>query len=219
MESISAGDMEKYGYCPLSWWLSRDSDISDESTEKGVQRHREMEKKLDRARESLDRSKGFERAVFWSAILATIVSMVGVTMVPQFSRNVGGGENAALSGGYILAFLALVWLLAAAYFLYRVEKMGSAEMRNKAEVIITIFSIVAMLLALYSVTYLIPTTDNQLATLAQALALMWLIGASLFLYKSISLHNRYSGAKKDAGLGKGELEYHDSTKYRPKMLV
>ncbi len=217
MDSISAGDLEKYGYCPLSWWLSRGKDVDNEALRRGVEKHREIEKKLDRAKRNLDQSKGFERAVLWSAVLATIASIAGVILVPGFS--IAGDEgNGVSTGGYILAFLALVWLLAASYFLYRAEKMGSKELRNKTEIIITVFSIVAMLLALYSVTYILSPEDTKLATSVEALALMWLVGASLFLYKSLDLFRRYSGDKKRAGVKKGELEYHDSFTRKAQLL-
>ena len=39
-EVISASDLERYGYCPLSWWLGRRSRSSTPDQERGELVHR-----------------------------------------------------------------------------------------------------------------------------------------------------------------------------------
>ena len=46
---ISAGDLEKYGYCPLSWWYSRKEPGAEDEEQlgKGQEQHQEFGKKLE----------------------------------------------------------------------------------------------------------------------------------------------------------------------------
>ncbi len=200
---ISAGDLEKYAYCPLSWWLSREHDVTTEELQKGVEAHREFGEKFDTVKEYRIEARGYERAVMWTAILATIVSIAGVTTF----------YSPAIELGYILSFLSLVWLLAASYFLYRAE---TVKTERGAEKIITIFSMVAVLLALFSVTFVLRL--SLLTGFAfESLALMWLIGASIFLYKALR-YTELSNTKFEEIGFTGTLEYHDSEKTRPPLM-
>ncbi|MCD6461545.1 MAG: CRISPR-associated protein Cas4 [Thermoplasmata archaeon] len=206
---ISAGDMEKYAYCPLSWWLSRETEVVREDTLRGVEEHGILERKLDTVDMKVAGAKGYERAVFWTAILATILSIAGAALIADTKE----------SEGFILAFLSLVWLLAASYFLYRAETMRRmGEKGRGAEAIITVFSVVAMLLALFAVVFVLPS-DSSFPFYLETLSLMWLVGASLFLYLNLSLTQEAADAKISAGISEGEIVYHDSSSKTPPLLV
>ena len=47
---FSAGEIEKYGYCPLSWWLSRgeeDAEVKElEPLVSGIKKHEEVSEDL-----------------------------------------------------------------------------------------------------------------------------------------------------------------------------
>ena len=38
-ETISASDLERFGYCPLSWWLGLQSDVTSDALEQGEVQH------------------------------------------------------------------------------------------------------------------------------------------------------------------------------------
>lgn len=139
------------------------------------------------------------------AIAASIVAILGL--------------NFLASAGLPIAqtAIALIWLLAAVYFLYRAETLATAGERLVSERVIVAFAMAAVVIATAAVSF----PGIQAETLAQgfeAIALVWLIGASFFLYRSIGslAVARTTRAKYDV---RGDLVYVDSTTEKPKLFV
>ncbi|MFW6144446.1 MAG: CRISPR-associated protein Cas4, partial [Candidatus Natronoplasma sp.] len=112
-EWISASDIEKFGYCPLSWWLSRtkEEEPEDEKLDKGEEKHKEIGEALKDVQKKEKDLKLVENIILVLAISATVTSIVGLTFLyteDVFSR--------------IFIALSLIWLLAATFFLFMSER-------------------------------------------------------------------------------------------------
>ncbi len=109
-EYISAGELEKYGYCPLSWWYSRQGveETDRKVLDKGVRDHKEVDRQVKLVEEYEDASKEAETSVAIFSIVATVLAIVALA-ISVF-------QTAEWS--YATISLGLVWLLAASMFLY-----------------------------------------------------------------------------------------------------
>ena len=172
---FSAGALEKYCYCPLTWWLSREGADEDEETlAKGERKHETVVEDLKGIETHEVRAKQSETAVMYFALAATIVAVLGITFL----------QKAAISFSQILDVLALIWLLAACYFLYKADVVSSEQEKLLVERIVLGFAMVAMLLAVSSVSVFV-IGNPLMSQTAESVALMWLIGASYFLYHAL----------------------------------
>jgi CRISPR-associated exonuclease Cas4 len=109
-EYISASELEKYGYCPLSWWYSRQGaeETDRRVLDKGVRDHKEVDRQVKLVEEYEDASKEAETSVAIFSIVATVLAIVAL-VISVF-------QTAEWS--YATISLGLVWLLAASMFLY-----------------------------------------------------------------------------------------------------
>lgn len=114
-EIISASEIERYAYCPLSWWLSR-SGVDGKGFEiiEGGLKHEKLEDDLQKIKEEVKESKKSEQGITEFAIVTIILAIFGIIIL--FGRII---EELM---GTILIIFALVWLLASSYFLYRLLK-------------------------------------------------------------------------------------------------
>ncbi len=207
-ELISAADVEKFGYCPLSWWLSRGL-APEEGAElvEGEEKHEAAAADLKGIETHEARAREAESGVMYFAIAASIVAIVGVGFL----------TSAILEIAQTLAAIALIWLLAAVYFLYRAETLATPEEKLLSERVILGFAMAAAVIATAAVS--LPGIENQaLAQGFEALALTWLIGASFFLYRSIGALGIALATRARYHV-KGDLVYIDSAAEKPKLFV
>jgi CRISPR-associated exonuclease Cas4 len=108
-EFISASELEKYGYCPLSWWYSREgADETDKAKlDEGVRDHKEYEEQLKLIDEYEGASKEAEVSVAIFSIVATAIAVIALII----------SINQTVEWSYAAIALALFWLLAATLFL------------------------------------------------------------------------------------------------------
>jgi len=207
-EPISAADVEKFGYCPLSWWLSRGQAPEEgEELAMGEARHAEASEELQGIDVHETRSHEAETGILYFAVAATIVATFGLTFIL--------GRTAQVSE--TLAAVALIWLLAAVFFLYRAETLATPDERHLSERVLVASAIAASVVAFAAVSF----PGSQIASLAQgleALALAWLIGASLFLYRSLRGAEIARATRAKYGV-RGELAYVDRERGKPKLFV
>lgn len=194
---ISAGDLEKYSYCPLSWWLSRKYDCQDRATRKGIKEHEKLGETLWKIDTGEKDAKESERLVFWFAIVATLIAIIGLELLPF---------DEAVSISEIMGAVALIWVLAAAFFLFRASRSTVESKVVDYERIILIFAIVAAVLAVNAVAFL--QANRELALVLELVAVGWLIGASYFLYRSL-ISTSIASALRDEFRVKGKIEYID----------
>ena len=206
---ISAGDIEKYGYCPLNWWRSLgQADETGPEIEAGQVRHEEIAQDLKGIEVHEMRAKESETTVLYFALAATFVAILGIGFVSQLGVRLV----------QLIAALSLIWLLAAVYFLYRAERVATERQRLLAERAILAPSMVASVLATYAAsTFAIQ--DRPLAEAAEAAALTWLIGASYFLYRSVRAVNLAERARARHDLAGKALGYVDDSRTKPKLFV
>jgi len=206
---FSAGDVEKYGYCPLTWWLSRGQvDEVGEEIVQGVAKHEAVGDEvlsIDRHEKS---GKESETTVLYFAVAATIVALFGISFVSATTFSVT----------LILDAIALTWLLAAVFFLYRADRLATAEDRFVWERVVLAFAMVATVTAIVSVTTFV-FRDQWLGRLAEATALMWLIGATFFLRRSLTHELLANRAREKYGATKGDVAYVDHPEAKPDLLV
>ncbi len=194
---ISAGDLEKYSYCPLSWWLSKKYDTQDTTTRKGIEEHEKLGETLWKIDTGEKSAKESERLVFWYAIVATLIAIIGLELMPF---------DEAVSVSEILGAVALIWVLAAAFFLYKATRSTMQSKVLDYEKIILIFAIVAVVIAINAVAFMQDNPD--LAQVMELVAIIWLIGASFFLYRSLMSTNIASALRNEFRV-KGKIEYID----------
>ena len=206
---ISASALEKYGYCPLSWWLSRSKD-DKESPEliKGEKEHEAVAADLGGIVQDESQAKVFESVVLWFAIAATLISIIGVSFTMEVGQDIG----------MIMGAIALIWVLAACYFLYKAETMPKGASTLRYQRIILIFALVATVIGVLSVTLLSEFFAPDVAQILQAISLAWLVGACYFLYHSLKRFELAMFKRKKHKVRHG-ITYIDSQKKKPKLFV
>ncbi len=194
---ISAGDLEKYAYCPLSFLLSLQYDKHREDLDQGVEEHEKLGKTLWEIDSGEKTAREAERLVFWWAVAATLLAVVGLEVLPL--------EN-AITLSQILGVVALIWILAATFFLYKASRSNIDSMVMTYEKLILGFAIVAVVIGINALAFLV--TDFRLAEALEAIAIVWLMGASYFLYRSLRSTEIVDALRKEFRV-KGKIEYID----------
>lgn len=140
------------------------------------------------------------------AIAATIVATVGLTFL---------GESLQISE--LVSAIALIWLLTAVYFLYRADRIATPGERLLVERVILVCAMTAAVIAIAAVSFR-GVQNEALAFGFEALALGWLIGASVFLYRSLRSMD-IARATRDRHRVHGDLAYLDLPREKPKLFV
>jgi len=198
VDIISAADIEKFAYCPLSWWLSwKDKSVGSPDLTEGALKHERISNSLAEARKLELLAITAERLVLWFAVVASVIAILGVDLLP-FDNPLDISE--------IFIALSLLWVLVALFYLRLAFKTPVKDKHLQYEKIILIFAISAVIIAINSVFLL--QTDKQLAIVLEAIALVWLIGASYFLQRSLVFSRAARLLKKEMNVT-GEIEYVD----------
>lgn len=211
---LSASELERYAYCPLSWWLDRQGQKADgPQAEEGDREHARAGEALEGARQDEAEARRSETGVLWFALVATILATVGLTLLPFSYADVFAR---------MLTVVALIWLLAASYFLYRYETIPHPQEKTNYETLIMIFGMVAAVLTIPAVSLAV-ITDPLLARVLEVVAVAWLVGASLFFYNSLKRRALASVVKRREGIAAAAgLEYVDAHRQadgKPRLFV
>lgn len=206
-QTISASELEKFGYCPLSWWLSKEEEQRNPELVEGEKKHARISKSLKHILTHEKRAKESEVVVLYFAIAATIASLLALAIVfhPFFDL------------GLILAVISLIWLLSACYYLYRAETIATESEKLLAERIMLIFAMISSIIAVFMLFFTL-IEDQLLGRIFGAMALVWLIGATYFLYHSLRYLELAIIARAKHGIGTDEIMYVDELDRRPKMF-
>jgi CRISPR-associated exonuclease Cas4 len=194
---ISASDVEKFSYCPLSWWLSADYDGENEGTAAGVKGHEKLGKLLWDIDSKEKAARDAEKLVFWWAIAATLTAVIGLEVMPF--------EN-AITLSQVLGVVSLIWVLASLFFLYKTTRSKMHGKSVEYEKLMLVFAIVAVIIAVSAMAFLI--TNVRMAEALEAVALVWLVGASFFLYRSLRSTEIVESLRKEYRVT-GKIEYID----------
>ena len=109
---ISASEMERYGYCPLSWHLDLKG-IDAEGTEvnTGVEKHKEMGDSLKNL--LVEEEKSRETSTTLITVVSMIMALVTIALIILLI------SNDDINLGFILLIIGIGWMLVASFFLYR----------------------------------------------------------------------------------------------------
>ncbi|MDO9537877.1 MAG: CRISPR-associated protein Cas4 [Thermoplasmata archaeon] len=208
-KTISASSLEKYGYCPLSWWLSQSQpEPESEALDTGEVAHDKVAQDLGSIIQEESQAKMFESIVLWFAIAATLISVIGVSLVFEVGQDIG----------MIMGVIALIWILAACYFLYKAESMPRGSSNLKYQRIILIFAVVAAVIGVNSVTLLSDFFQPKMAQILQAISLAWLVAACYFLYHSLKRFELALFKRRKHQVSQ-QITYVDSNDRKPKLFV
>ncbi len=200
-EYISASDLDKYGYCPLSWWLSHEGvDGKGAKIKHGTESHRKIGKEFEEIMKKEERSKSSETIVISFAIGATLLSIAGLVLFQE-------PFDIAFSKAFNI--VSLIWLIVATFFLARYESVEDVSSRLGYERLIMIFSMVATLLAIFSVLLQVPA-EPQVTWALEFSALAWLMAASVFFYLTMRDAHAAKVKRELAKLDHGTIESVDS---------
>jgi CRISPR-associated exonuclease Cas4 len=126
-KTVSASDMEKFGYCPLSWWLSEQKGKEDaRELTKGIESHAKIGEDVKNIKHKEKRSEESERSVLWFSIIAIIIGINGAAIIYTVYSPSSQGESIMI----MLSIIAVIWVLVAAVFFYFGKKM---EKRTKLQ--------------------------------------------------------------------------------------
>lgn len=198
MDGISAGDLEKFCYCPLSWSL-RGTEDDDPALANGRERHESMAGELEDIVKREHLASSYDKVVIVASLVATALALVGVFII---------ASPDPVLRYRVLSLLALLWILLAVIILY-----GSARTRlrltgEKSDLIVATLAILAMVLALNAVPIFGISSDQGLV--AVAIALVLLMGATIALHLSQSHTDRAKDIR-DLKNVRGQITYIGET--------
>ena len=80
-ETISASDLERFGYCPLSWWLSLQTDVTSDVLEQGEVQHEIVSNNLTNILEEEKKARSWERLILIFSMVATVLGLLGLSLL------------------------------------------------------------------------------------------------------------------------------------------
>lgn len=172
---VSAGDLEKYAYCPLSWWLSKQEKKID--SVEGMQSHERVGEELEDIRKKEKKKKSYDKLILILAAAASLVAIIGVT----FHHDIAEREN-----NYIFIAFSLIWLLNSAFFLYKAEKISVDIIKLRYEKIMLLSSMGAIVIALIVIISALPSNEDM-SRFLEILAMLWIISANILFYHSLHI--------------------------------
>jgi len=209
-EIISASDVERYCYCPLSWWLGRHGvEAAGDAVETGQKTHDKISGDIGNIKTKEHEIKTFERIILWFAVTASILALIGVT----FITNV---ESQLFKTAVDL--IAVVWLCAALFYLYISETLAKLSLKIKLEATLVITGMIVTIIALLSIP-LVLITELRVAEIFEILALVWLIGATVVLYFALKGHQILGEKKVEHGIKEGNVDYVDEKGKHVEVLM
>ncbi len=199
VDYISAGDIEKYSYCPLSWWLSREEkNIESE----GVHRHRDFSKKAIDGMHEIHGERDAERNVMYLAMGATVVAIVGISMF-----------YSSYSLAITFHIIAIFWLSAAMFFLWKSDRYALLWKDTFVKMML-ILPLAATVFSILAVSFIM-APDFKLGYTLEILSILWLILATFYFYIAIKKEFKYSEIRKELQLPDGEIIYVDDLEKSP----
>ncbi len=195
-KTVSASDLEKYAYCPLSWWLSRDQSERSEAEIEGSEKHRKEEGKVNEIAIKERESQRLETTILFFSFMASTISIFGMILWLPDSRVMSA----------ILLVEALLWLIFSLYFLTMLEK--SRKNRNLLERLTALTAIGSIVVAIYSLGFVFPK-NTSLAMIMQISALVWLMVATTILWKDSHIEQYVRKQRKKLDLPDGVIVYVD----------
>jgi CRISPR-associated exonuclease Cas4 len=107
--------MERYGYCPLSWYLDlKGIDAEGEEVSTGVEKHKEIGDSLKNL--LVEEEKSRETSTTLTTIIGLIMGVVTVALIILW---ISSNDSVTPNLGAILLIIGIGWMLVASFFLYK----------------------------------------------------------------------------------------------------
>ncbi len=175
--------------------MGRQSQSHTPEQEQGEIAHRDKAAEYRRIRSIEQKAWDWERMVFLFSLVATVLAVTGISLM----RAAGSADI-----DWILPLLSIIWFLAVIAMLYLSAQRGRAIIKVRRLQIVAIIGLVLMAVAMNVGTLL--RADPMVSMILEALALLWLIAASVALYISLSASQKAGEWKDLEGLD-GEIHY------------
>jgi len=240
---VSASDLERHTYCPVSWQLSKAGVSGEgEALEKGMREHDRIHKKMEDYKRS--ESRASQELVIWTWWITVVCALSADSAAFFFVSEGTISEQFIQDVGRYLVVLAVVWLVLAIALIslpwrrWMGRPFGFAQppVINESglpdEDIVTSFSIeeersleVRLLLAsiavaLHGLAIYWGQNRSVLAFALIVITLAWLLFCAWQLHRVLIRGREALDAKKDAGLSKNEtLAYSDDSGQSATLLV
>jgi CRISPR-associated exonuclease Cas4 len=218
-KTISASDVEKYGYCPLSWWLSEQNNSEEkESLKKGSEKHAEIGQNVKAIKTQEEMRKESERSLILFSLIAIVIGINGMAIGYTIYAPPSQGQVIMI----LLSVISILWIFVAVMFFYtgiklergiKAQREESAKQEqslqkgtkkkgraSEAKFNTIIFFLVSGILAMHGFLILLnlePDQSQLRSRIFLILSLLWLIGSSLFYYISLKGEMRSKETEKE----------------------
>ncbi|MCX8174294.1 MAG: Dna2/Cas4 domain-containing protein [Thermoplasmata archaeon] len=192
---ISAADIEKFTYCPLSWKLSySDRDAENKSQMAGKKQHRKFGRKVKQIIKAEQRTAEAEVLIFTGGVVSTIVALSGAIIYSPL-------QNFIVSR--ISLIVGLIWFGVAVFFLYLSAFFAVRGLR-----LVLLTGILAGILFLIS-TFTYAFQNPYIGLIFEPVALVWLIFTSVFFFIGERQHLKAMKMREEMEFGKEEIVIPD----------
>jgi len=210
IQRISAADIEKYVYCPLSWKLSySEMDVENQNQKIGKKEHRKIEKKIKKVRLLENRGLQFQTLVLAGGLLSTLLSILGAIIYSPL-------HNFIVSR--ITLIVGLIWLGVSVFLLYI---SAFFPRQNTAPKMLLLTGILAgMLFLVSSLTYAFQ--ESYFGLILEPIALVWLMFTAIVFFLSEIYFTKAENIKIDLRLKDKKLvptQIHSPLMTKNKMLT
>jgi CRISPR-associated exonuclease Cas4 len=185
---ISASELERFCYCPMSWWLSRDREMVSGSLKEGERRHEDFNSDLKAILENEKKSLQWEGVVLWFSLMATFLALIGL-----FIFNLNLSRDLI----WVSSLPTILWIGLMFYLVYisgRTEKGKSLRLNRS----LAISSVAIVFLVLNVI--IIFELPIEMAAIFLVLSLFWLMGTSMALYLSLVAQRKMDLKRKEVHL-------------------
>jgi len=126
---ITSSEIERFAYCPYSWWLSREGVKGEgEAIKQGVEDHHDLEASLDLIKEVDEKAGIAETGLIGFNSGTIILALLGIMVLTLGFF----GKNESSNLGAIIIIFGLIWTLIASFYLYEYLTRTDVSMTLRA---------------------------------------------------------------------------------------
>lgn len=128
---ITSSEIERFAYCPYSWWLSREGVRGEgEAIKQGVEDHHDLEESLVMIKEVDEAAGVAEKGLVGFNSGTIILALLGITVMTVGVVGRGDEESSLLAS--VLIIFGLIWTLIASFYLYEYLNRTDVSMTLRA---------------------------------------------------------------------------------------
>jgi CRISPR-associated exonuclease Cas4 len=175
-EVISASELERFGYCHLSWWLGREAKVTSPTLKEGDRKHEMLSDDLISINKNERIAMQWEKLVLGFSLVAALTAVIAIFLVRGSSL---------FDLLIIIAGLIIIWWGAVIYIVYRSgEDASLQQVVARREIVAAALGVLAFVGIMMVIQ--IAELQPQVALIFAVVALFWLIGTSIALHIVLS---------------------------------